>query len=120
VTFEEGWYYEGAGIYRHVWLTKTNPLHIASDGTFIYTELDENNAIVNIDATIFNESVNDADFVVKHKLLNADNEVISQTDSYISNLQKGDQVTDNQKIKVNNPHLWSVEDPYLHKVCNYC
>lgn len=116
VTFEEGWYYEGAGIYRHVWLTKTNPLHIASDGTFIYTELDENNAIVNIDATIFNESGNDTDFVVKHKLLNADNVVISQTDSYISNLKKGDQVTDNQKIKVNNPHLWSIEDPYLHKV----
>jgi beta-galactosidase len=27
-TMEEGWYYEGAGIYRHVWLTKTSPLHI--------------------------------------------------------------------------------------------
>ena len=30
VTMEEGWYYEGAGIYRHVWLTKTSPLHARS------------------------------------------------------------------------------------------
>ena len=116
VTFEEGWYYEGAGIYRHVWMNKTSPLHIASDGTFIYTELDENNAIVNIEATIVNESVDNADFIVRHKLLNADNVVISQTDSYVSNLKNGDQITDIQKLKVGNPHLWSIEDPYLHKV----
>jgi len=28
-TLGEGWFYEGAGIYRHVWLTKTNPVHVA-------------------------------------------------------------------------------------------
>jgi beta-galactosidase len=30
----EGWFYEGAGVYRHVWLTKTDPLHLAHGGTF--------------------------------------------------------------------------------------
>ena len=30
----EGWFYEGAGIYRHVWLTKTDPLHVAPLGHF--------------------------------------------------------------------------------------
>ena len=34
-TLEEGWFYEGAGIYRHVWLTRTNQLHIENDGIFI-------------------------------------------------------------------------------------
>jgi beta-galactosidase len=34
-TVEEGWFYEGAGIYRHVWLTKTAPLHVAQWGTFV-------------------------------------------------------------------------------------
>jgi beta-galactosidase len=28
----EGWWYEGAGIYRHTWLVKRNALHIATDG----------------------------------------------------------------------------------------
>ena len=31
----EGWFYEGAGIYRHVWLEKTAPVAIAPDGIFV-------------------------------------------------------------------------------------
>ena len=27
-SFGDGWFYEGAGIYRHVWLTKTDALHL--------------------------------------------------------------------------------------------
>ena len=39
----EGWFYEGAGIYRHVWLDKTAPVAIAPDGIFIYSEFASNN-----------------------------------------------------------------------------
>ena len=38
----EGWFYEGAGIYRHVWLEKTEPLAIAPDGIFVYSEFAKN------------------------------------------------------------------------------
>ncbi len=31
----EGWWYEGGGIYRHVWLNVANPLHVAPWGTFV-------------------------------------------------------------------------------------
>lgn len=34
----EGWFYEGAGIYRHVWLNKYANAHIASDGVFALSE----------------------------------------------------------------------------------
>ena len=34
-TLGEGWFYEGAGIYRHVWLVKTDPLHIPQWGVFV-------------------------------------------------------------------------------------
>ncbi len=33
----EGWFYEGAGIYRHVWLNQYNPVHIAEDGLFVHS-----------------------------------------------------------------------------------
>ncbi|MFT3787877.1 MAG: hypothetical protein QM770_17185 [Tepidisphaeraceae bacterium] len=42
----EGWWYEGAGIYRHVWLTKTLPVHVAHDGVFVTTESSGRNAEV--------------------------------------------------------------------------
>src|SRR5674476_259642 len=54
-TIEEGWYYEGAGIYRHVWLTKTAPLHIARYGTFVTTGLAGDTAKLAIRTTIINE-----------------------------------------------------------------
>src|SRR5215469_7708349 len=34
-TLGEGWWYEGAGIYRHAWLNKTSPIHVAHNGTFV-------------------------------------------------------------------------------------
>lgn len=34
-TEPEGWFYEGAGIYRHVWLVKTNSVAVAPDGVFV-------------------------------------------------------------------------------------
>ena len=37
----EGWWYEGAGIYRHVWLVKTDPLHVAPNGTFVTSKVGE-------------------------------------------------------------------------------
>ena len=41
-TRSEGWFYEGAGIYRHVWLVKTAPLAVAPDGTFAYSVFKDN------------------------------------------------------------------------------
>ena len=32
-TLSDGWFYEGAGIYRHVWLVKTAPVHVKKWGT---------------------------------------------------------------------------------------
>ena len=38
----EGWFYEGAGIYRHVWLVKTSPLAVVPDGVFVYSSFKNN------------------------------------------------------------------------------
>lgn len=61
----EGWFYEGAGIYRHVWLNQFNNIHIAQDGVFVYTQVDKNSANVNIETTIDNQMLLPASCTVK-------------------------------------------------------
>lgn len=50
-------WYSGSGIYRHVWLTATNPIHIAHQGVYITTpEVSEEKATVRIVTTVKNET----------------------------------------------------------------
>jgi beta-galactosidase len=47
-TQSDGWFYEGAGIYRHVWLVKNNPLHVEQWGTFVKSHLRSSEASLSI------------------------------------------------------------------------
>ena len=65
----EGWFYEGAGIYRHVWLEKTAPLAIAPDGIFVYSQFKDNvpaeEADIHVEASVLNTLTNDVTAVVE-------------------------------------------------------
>ena len=58
----EGWFYEGAGIYRQVWLDKTAPLAIAPDGIFVYSKFKNNvpsdEAEIHVEANLLNTLTN--------------------------------------------------------------
>ncbi len=43
-TLSDGWFYEGAGIYRHVWLIKSDPIHLVEWGTYIRSTVSGNTA----------------------------------------------------------------------------
>ncbi|HSV13421.1 MAG TPA: hypothetical protein VLI90_04135, partial [Tepidisphaeraceae bacterium] len=59
-TFMEGWWYEGAGIYRHAWLIKTGKVHVAPFGVFICPrKADGDNWHTHIEATLANEMYED-------------------------------------------------------------
>src|SRR6478609_8838412 len=47
-SFGDGWFYEGAGIYRHVWLTKTDPLHLARWESYVRPQVKGNAAQLNL------------------------------------------------------------------------
>lgn len=115
ITNEEGWFYEGAGIYRHVWLTKTNPLHIAQDGTFIFTSLDGNLAVENIETVVKNDDTYLSSlFNIKQELIDAGGSIIAETVSSEISIESVGSTVIKQTLKVMNPHLWSVDDPYLY------
>jgi beta-galactosidase len=50
-------WYPGGGIYRNVWLTKTNPIHVSQWGTFVTTsDVSANSAKVNLRVSVDNDS----------------------------------------------------------------
>jgi beta-galactosidase len=113
-TMEEGWYYEGAGIYRHVWLKKTSPLHIASNGTFVSSEVGHNAAEVTVRTTIKNESANAAAFRMTQSIIDAKGLSIVGKDLKLLTLQPGESKEFSCAMNVSNPLLWSVEIGRAH------
>jgi beta-galactosidase len=81
----EGWFYEGAGIYRHVWLEKTSPVAIAPDGIFVYSQLTNRlatwAAAVVVQTKILNSESNNCAPVIYHELFDPNGNLISKIDS---------------------------------------
>ncbi|WP_207433552.1 beta-galactosidase GalA [Sabulibacter ruber] len=115
-TMEEGWYYEGAGIYRHVWLSKTNPLHVAPHGTFVTAQVNNTNAEVTARANIINENKTVKTFSVLQTVVDAAGKTVAT--------QRQDNLTlapfQTQEVRmvlpVTNARLWDLESPYLYKL----
>ena len=53
-SLSDGWFYEGAGIYRHTWLVKTSPVHVKQWGTFVRSSVQPGNATVQIRTEVEN------------------------------------------------------------------
>lgn len=115
VTMEEGWFYEGAGIYRHVWLTKTDRLHVGYNGTFISSEVNKS-ATLNVQTEIENEYNTAEDFVLQHYIIDDKGEKVASHTEGIRTIDANEKMTVNATVEVKKPRLWSLDDPYLYKV----
>jgi beta-galactosidase len=115
-TMEEGWFYEGAGIYRHVWLTKTLPLHIDYNGTFVTTEMGKGAAVVTARTTMVSEGKKTAAFKINLAVLDADGKKVASGSMEKGLLNPSGTGEYSAKLKVPQPHLWSLETPYLYKL----
>ncbi|MDP4207007.1 MAG: beta-galactosidase, partial [Bacteroidota bacterium] len=75
----EGWWYEGAGIYRHTWLVKRSPVHIVTDGVFANPVKTSNNKwIIPVEATLENSGKQSADVTVAVTLYDKDGKQVVQ------------------------------------------
>lgn len=115
-TMEEGWFYEGAGIYRHVWLNKTSPLHVADNGTFVTSKLNNNNAEVIAQVTLINEDKKSLAGDIVQTIVDADGRNVATSTIKNVTLSSFEQKDFSTSIKVDDPKLWSLENPYLYKL----
>lgn len=130
-SLEEGWFYEGAGIYRHVWLNKASKMNVAPFGTFVHAGFakgkqqpyagqeeipDLDNAVVTIETTVQNMGTASENYMLRHTLRDASGNIAGTAEipGHEIPAKASDMTAVN--ITVKNPHLWSCEDPHLYTV----
>ena len=118
-TLEEGWFYEGAGIYRDAWLMKSAAVGVAPFGTFVYADLKQpyDKVTIYVETEVNNHSLTTQQCEVSHRLLDADGREVAKSESSKIML-RAKQTLNSQllTLNLNAPHLWSPADPYLYKV----
>ena len=117
-TFEEGWFYEGAGIYRDAWLVKTAAVSVAPFGTFVYSDLWQpyHSAVIHVETEVNNQSLESQTCEVSQRILDATGNEVAKCSGMSISLQPKETLGCKQQMTLENPHLWSTADPYLYKV----
>lgn len=111
----EGWWYEGCGIYRHVWLESTDCLHVAEYGTYITTpEVAKEQASVHLSTRIRNDYTEGKQISLHTVIYDADGIQVGEgtAEAYADWYAE---VELEQSFCVEQPNLWSPESPYLYK-----
>jgi beta-galactosidase len=108
-------WYAGGGIYRHVRLVVTEPLHLAADGVFVSTPtISATEATARIETSVTNESAAPREFTVQTRLLSPDGETVGALQSS-EKIEAGATAKLEQEIVFPNPQIWNLDDPKLYR-----
>ncbi len=114
-TLSEGWFYEGTGIYRHVWLTITEPVHVPQWGTFIVTTPNGNASHVSISTEVANCSEAPQTVTLSSAVLDATGTAVLTLHSEPHTIAPWEQTSVQSQGILRAPAMWSCELPYLHR-----
>jgi len=118
-TFNEGWFYEGAGIYRHVWLTRTAPVHIASWGNYVQSNLRSGingPASLLITSEIENTTGKPATCTVHASVIDPNGTTVATAHSRPATVAAASNEIVEMETTVARPELWSPETPHLYRL----
>jgi len=115
----EGWWYEGGGIYRHVWLNAANPVHVTPWGTCVTSTVNNGarhaSAELKIQTTVTNDAARGHNFRVESRVIGPNGEAVGSVVTPGAIVGKA-AVTLTQSLNVPTAALWSIETPQLYRV----
>jgi len=113
-SFGDGWFYEGAGIYRHVWLTKTDSLHLGKWESVVRAELGGKTATLNLSTVVVNEGEQAESAKLTWQIMDAAGKTVATAQTPAQTIAADGTATFTATAKVENPALWSIEEPNLY------
>jgi beta-galactosidase len=115
-TLSDGWFYEGAGIYRHAWLVKTAPVHVKRWGTFARARLQPGRATVFVRTEVENQSEGVQNVRVLSTILDPSGRAVARAATTPSSIPDGGEHIYEQQVEVRQPALWSLEERNLYRL----
>ncbi|MEO8615153.1 MAG: beta-galactosidase GalA [Luteolibacter sp.] len=113
----EGWWYEGAGIYRHTWLVKRNATHLVTDGVWANPLRDVAGTwALPVELTAANISAVTEAVELAVTLIDPDGRVVAVSSSNAIDLPSLEEITTNLTLSIDSPQLWSCDKPTLYTV----
>ena len=113
-SFGDGWFYEGAGIYRHVWLTKTDALHLGHWDSYVRTDVKGSAATLNLGTIVQNDGTSAETCRVRWQILDASGKIVATADAAPQQIGADSSATFAATARLLNPTLWSPETPNLY------
>jgi beta-galactosidase len=113
----EGWWYEGGGLYRHAWLVKRSPVHIATDGVHANpVKGGDGKWVIPAEVTLANTGAAAASALVEVAVFDAAGKRVAAARSAPVNVISQGQALATVSVPVAAPRLWSVDQPNLYTV----
>ena len=112
----EGWFYEGAGIYRHAWLESFPNVHAAElGGVFVHTATSGDQTAVTVETRVVNQEIHPAEATVSAYVTDRDGNKVAQSPEQSLSLATGRDGLVTQSLNVAHARLWLLDDPYLYR-----
>ena len=119
-TLEEGWFYEGGGIYRDVWLEKAPAIGVVPFGTFVRAVLKApyDEAVIHIRTEVTNHTLEEQECTVYQQIIDAEGDTIVKHTQSPGRLHLAacDTRSVRSMMKISKPHLWDTDNPYLYQL----
>ncbi|MCY2931801.1 MAG: DUF4982 domain-containing protein [Planctomycetota bacterium] len=113
----EGWFYEGAGIYRHVWMNVTEPVALGHWSTFVSSKVSPGAAaaVLTLRTTVENVSDTPARCQVSFTVVAPDGRTVAKAKTAAPVPAAGNKDI-RQLLTVKKPALWSLEEPQRYRL----
>jgi len=113
-SFGDGWFYEGAGIYRHVWLTKTDALHLGKWESTVRAAVSGGAATLSLGTLVVNEGAQAESAKVSWRIVDEAGKTVATAEAAPQSIAVDGSATFTATAKLANPELWSVDAPHLY------
>jgi beta-galactosidase len=115
-SFGDGWFYEGAGIYRHVWLSKTDPLHLGRWESYVRQSVQTRGtgAALELGTVVNNQGRQAETCIVRWQILDATGKVVGNGESSPKSIPPDGSAAITATANIQNPSRWSPETPHLY------